>query len=170
MIQPYLDATNIDLKSFEDKFYTKNCGGKLQPVLDTLLKLKKKKVWVEITTLVIPTLNDTKEMFENIANFIKKELGSEIPWHVTQFSSAISFKLRHLPETPVQTLKMAYETGKTAGLKYVYTGNIPGLASEDTICPKCGALAINRTGYNIKRHDKSGRCPKCNEDLNLILR
>jgi pyruvate formate lyase activating enzyme len=169
IIQPYLDAANVDLKSSEDGFYVKNCGGRLQPVLDNLKTAKKKGVWIEITTLIIPTLNDKEKIFQDIAQFIKNELGAETPWHLTQFSGAISWKLQHLPETPVETLKMAREIGMKAGLKYVYTGNVPGLASEDTICPKCGTVAINRTGYHVERHDKVGKCPKCNEDLNLIL-
>ena len=177
MVAPYLDAANVDLKSFSDDFYIKNCSGKLQPILDTLKRMKaaprlgsgQAKIWVEITTLVIPTLNDDEKTFKEISNFIKKELGSETPWHISQFSGAISWKLQHLPETPVETLKMAYEIGKKAGLKYVYTGNVPGLPSEDTFCPKCRALCINRTGYVINRHDKEGKCPKCNEDLNLTL-
>jgi pyruvate formate lyase activating enzyme len=169
MVSPYLDAANVDLKSFSDDFYIKNCGGKLQPVLDTLKRMKTAKIWVEITTLVIPTLNDNEKTFKNIANFIKNDLGAETPWHISQFSGAISWKLQHLPETPVETLEIAYQIGKTAGLKYVYTGNFPGLPSEDTICPKCGAVAINRTGYHVERHDKAGKCPKCGENLNLIL-
>ncbi len=169
LISPYLDAVNIDLKSFSDEFYQKYCGGRLQPVLDTLKRLKKKKIWTEVTTLVIPTLNDSKKTFKNIASFIKKKLGEETPWHVTQFSGAISWQLQNIPDTPVQTLEKAHQIGKEAGLKYVYTGNIPGLPTEDTHCPKCGTLVINRTGYFIKRYDKNGRCPKCGQDLNLIL-
>jgi len=170
LVFPYLDAANVDLKGFTDEFYTKYCGGRLQPVLDTLKRLKEKKIWVEVTTLVIPTLNDSEETFQNIAKFIKNDLGPETPWHITQFSGIISWKLQHLPETPVETLKKAFEIGKEAGLKYVYTGNIPGLPSEDTFCPKCNTLVINRTGYIISRHDKQGKCPKCGEDLNLILK
>ncbi len=165
---PYLDADNIDIKSFSDEFYKKNCGGRLQPVLDTAKLMKKSGVWVEITTLVIPTLSDSEEMFRDIAKFIHDELGPETPWHISQFSGAISWKLQDLPETPVETLKMGYEIGKKAGLKYVYTGNVPGLPSEDTFCPKCNALVINRFGYSVKRHDKQGKCPKCGEKLDLI--
>jgi len=142
----------------------------LQPVLDTLKRLKKKKIWVEVTTLIIPTLNDKEEIFKNIANFIKNDLGSETPWHISQFSGAISWKLQHLPDTPVETLEKAYKIGKETGLKYVYTGNVPGLLSEDTFCPKCQTLVIDRTNYIIHRHDKQGKCPKCGEDLNLILK
>lgn len=169
LISPYLDAANVDLKGFSDDFYIKCCGGRLQPVLDTLKKLKEKKIWVEVTTLIIPTLNDKQEIFENIANFIKNELCPETPWHITQFSGAISWKLQDLPETPIETLQIAYKIGKETGLKYVYTGNVPGLPSEDTFCPKCNTLVIDRTGYTINRHDKEGFCPKCGEDLNLIL-
>lgn len=170
LVIPYLDANNIDIKSFSDEFYQENCGAKLQPVLDTAKLMKKSGVWVEITTLVIPTLSDSEEMFRGIAKFIYEELGPETPWHISQFSGAISWKLQNLPETPVETLEMAYKIGKEIGLKHVYTGNVAGLPSEDTFCPQCGTLAINRTGYFIKRYDKDGKCPKCGENLNLILK
>lgn len=169
LIYPYLDAANIDLKGFTNDFYVKYCAGKLQPVLDTLKRLKSKKIWVEVTTLIIPTLNDSEEVLKDIANFIKKDLGSETPWHVSQFSGAISWQLQDAPDTPVETLKKAYEIGKKAGLKYVYTGNVPGLPSEDTFCPKCNTLAIDRTAYLVSRYDKEGKCPKCGADLNLII-
>lgn len=167
---PYLDANNIDIKSFSDDFYRENCGGRLAPVLETAKLMKKSGVWVEITTLVIPTLSDSEEMLAAIAKFIYGELGSETPWHVTQFSGAISWKLKHLPETPVEILKKAYAIGKKAGLKYVYTGNVPGLPSENTICPNCGQVAITRTNYIIDRHDNNGECANCGQDLNLILK
>ncbi len=170
LISPYLDAVNIDLKSSEDEFYPKYCGGKLQPILDTLKRLRDKKIWIEVTTLVIPTLNDKEKNFQNIANFIKKELGSEVPWHISQFSGTISWQLQDLPDTPIETLQTAYKIGKKSGLKYIYTRNIPGTPSENTFCPKCGALMVDRTGYIVQRHDKNGKCAKCDEDLNLILR
>jgi len=170
LISPYLDAANVDLKSFEDDFYTKYCSGKLQPVLDTLKRLKEKEIWTEVTTLVIPTLNDEEKIFRDAANFIKNDLGPETPWHVTQFSGAISWQLQDVPDTPVETLEKAYKIGKKAGLKYVYTGNVPGIPSEDTFCPKCNTLVIDRTNYIIHRHDKSGKCPNCNHDLNLTLK
>lgn len=169
LIIPYLNANNIDIKSFSDDFYKKNCGARLSPVLETAKLMKKSGVWVEITTLIIPSLSDSKEMLEEIAGFIKKELGPETPWHVTQFSGVFSWKLQHLPETPAKTLETAYGIGKKAGLKYVYTGNVPGLPFEDTICPECESMVIDRTGYIIKRHDRNGRCPKCNQSLDLIL-
>jgi pyruvate formate lyase activating enzyme len=124
LISSYLDAANVDLKSFEDEFYQKICQGRLQPVLDTIKRLKNKKIWVEITTLVIPTLNDKEEIFTNIANFIKKELGAETPWHISRFFPEVSWQLQNLPETPIETLKKAQQIGKKAGLKYVYLGNV----------------------------------------------
>lgn len=169
LISPYLDAANVDLKSFSDKFYIENCNAKLLPVLDTLIRMKSKKIWLEITTLAIPSLSDSEEMFRDIAKFIKEKLGPEIPWHISQFSGAISWKLQDLPETPLTTLQMAYKIAKETGLRYVYTGNIPGLPSEDTFCPKCGKLAIDRTGYSVDRYDKNGECLNCGRDLNLIL-
>ncbi len=168
LISPYLDAVNIDLKSFSNDFYQKYCGGRLQPVLDTLKRIKKKGIWVEITTLVIPTLNDSKQIFQKIAEFIKKELGSNTPWHITQFCGSISWKLQNLANTPNETLRKAYEIGKKTGLKYVYTGNVPGLESEDTYCPKCKTKMIERLGYFITRYDKNGKCSKCQGSLNII--
>ena len=131
--------------------------------------MKQKGVWVEITTLVIPGLNDTRAVFENIAKFIKNNLGTGIPWHLSQFSGAPSWKLKNIIETPVETLKLAYQIGKKHCLKYVYTGNVPGLPTEDTFCPNCGQLAVDRTPYGIKRYDKKGKCEKCGADLKLIL-
>ncbi len=168
LVAPYLDAANIDLKSFDDKFYQKYCDGKLQPVLNTLERMKKKNIWLEVTTLVIPTLNDSEEIFRKIAKFIKEKLGPETPWHITQFSGAISWKLQNIPDTSAETLKIAYQIGKKIGLKYVYTGNIPGLENENTYCPKCQAKMLSRTGYFIERQDKNGKCSECGENLNII--
>ncbi|MDD5146368.1 MAG: AmmeMemoRadiSam system radical SAM enzyme [Candidatus Pacebacteria bacterium] len=170
LIQPYLDAINVDLKGFDDEFYQKYCGARLQPVLDNLKKLKQAGIWMEITTLAIPTLTDSPATLAEIAKFIQKELGEETPWHISQFSGAISWRLKNLPDTKAETLKMAWEIGKKVGLKYVYTGNVPGLDSENTYCPKCHAKMIERVGYAIKRFDKEGACSKCNTNLNLILK
>lgn len=169
LIWPYLDAANVDLKGWSEEFYQKYCGGRLQPVLENLILLKKKKIWVEVTTLIIPTLNDKEEWFEEMAKFIKEKMGPETPWHLTQFCGRVSWQMQHLPDTPVETLQKAWQIGKRVGLKYVYTGNLPGLPSEDTFCPKCGSLVIDRTNYFIHRYDKEGKCPNCKTDLNLIL-
>lgn len=170
LVSPYLDAANIDLKFFDNKTYQKNCGAKLEPILENIKEIKKRKIWLEITTLVIPTLSDHTEMFEKIAGFIKNELGTETPWHVSAFSPEISYKLQNLPATEVDTLKKAYEIGKKAGLKYVYTGNIPKLNSENTYCPKCGEMVIKRMGYIVERRDKEGKCQKCGEKLDFVLK
>ncbi len=124
MISPYLDAANIDLKSFDDAFYAKVCGAKLQPVLDTLKRLKQKKIWVEITTLVIPGQNDQDETFQDIARFIKKEMGEETPWHVSRFFQDVSWRLKETPDTPLETIERACRIGKEAGLKHIHAGNI----------------------------------------------
>jgi pyruvate formate lyase activating enzyme len=168
MVIPYLDANNIDIKGFSDELYRKLCGASLQPVLDTAKLIKKSGVWLEITTLAIPGLSDSEEMLKNIAKFIYNELGAETPWHISAFSADISWKLHDVSDTPVETLEMAYKIGKNTGLEYVYTGNSPNLPSEDTFCPKCGALAIDRTDYVISRHDLKGKCQKCGTDLNII--
>ncbi len=169
MLIPYLDANNIDIKSFSDEFYRKNCGGRLATVLDTCKLMKKSGVWVEITTLAIPGLSDSKEMFSEIAKFIHDKLGSETPWHISAFSGELSWKLKHLPNTPFGTLESAYRIGRNAGLKYVYVGNVPGTIYENTFCPECGEVCIARDGYSISRTDNKGKCPKCSVDLNVII-
>lgn len=168
MVSPYLDAANVDLKYFSDKDYQKYSGGRLQPVLETLKALKKKGIWVEVTTLVIPTISDDEKTLRGITHFIKKELGAETPWHVTRFSGALSWKLQSLPDTPRESLIQARKIGLEEGLKYVYTGNIPGLAGEDTYCPRCHRKVIERNGYEIRRYDKKGYCPYCGANLNII--
>jgi pyruvate formate lyase activating enzyme len=169
LIIPYLDAINIDLKFFDNTSYQKNCGGKLDPILANLKTLKKAGVWIEITTLSIPTLSDSKKMFQAMAAFIKTELGHDTPWHISAFSGAISHKLSHLPDTSAATLESAHHIGTAAGLHYVYTGNIPGLDSENTYCPHCHTVIIKRHGYSIKRYDQNGYCPVCQQKINIIL-
>jgi len=164
---PYLDAANIDIKGFTEEFYNKICGAKLKPVLETAKMMKRGGVWLEITTLVVPGQNDTKEHFEGIAKFISEELGKETPWHISKFFP--TYKLRDLPPTPLSSLVEAREAGVKAGLKYVYLGNIPSSDYETTFCSKCGAKMIERSNYEIIRHDKDGKCADCGEDLNLVL-
>lgn len=124
LITPYLDAANVDLKSFSDEFYQKNCGAKLQPILDNLKTLKKSNIHLEITTLVIPTLSDSDEMFSQIARFIKTELGADTPWHLSRFSPSVSWQLQHLPFTPLVALKKAEQIGLATGLKNIHLGNV----------------------------------------------
>jgi pyruvate formate lyase activating enzyme len=167
-IIPHLDAINVDIKSFDDEFYKSNCGARVSPVLENCKRLIKEKVWLEVTTLIIPTMSDNPRMLRKIADFIKNELGDFVPWHVSAFSGAISWKLKHLPDTSVETVEKAYDIGKKAGLKYVYAGNVWDKDLESTYCPKCGEPAIQRAGYNVTRDDKDGKC-KCGEKISGIF-
>jgi len=122
IISPYLDATNIDLKAFSDKFYQEICGARLEPVLENLKEIKKRKIHLEVTTLIIPQKNDSEKELKAIAEFIKKELGRDVPWHVSRFFP--HYKLSHLQPTPIEKVLRAVEIGKESGLQYVYPGNI----------------------------------------------
>jgi pyruvate formate lyase activating enzyme len=160
LIAPFLHADNVDLKSFSDRFYREVCGGRLEPVLETLKGLVKKGVWVEVTTLVIPTLNDSVDELREIAGFIKNELGDHVPWHVSRFHP--DYKLTHLPATPFNTIKKALDVGRDVGLKYVYAGNISHDESENTYCYGCGKLLIERHGFSISGNFvKDSKCPEC---------
>jgi len=167
-ITPYLDAINVDLKSFDDDFYKTNCQAKIKPVLENLRNIERSAVHLEITTLIVPTLSDDLDMIKQIANFIFNELGAEVPWHLSKFSPDISWKLKRLSSTPDQSILQAYEQAKAAGLKYIYVGNIPGDERENTYCAKCGQLAIRRFGYEIERLDNHGKCYNCESDLAII--
>lgn len=157
-IAPYLDGNDIDLKG-SDEFYKKICGARLQPVLDTIRLMKERGVWVEVTTLIIPSYNDSEESLVNIIEFIKS-VDRVIPWHVTQFYP--TYELLDQPRTPVETLRKARALGLERGLKYVYEGNVPGEGGENTYCPDCGEPLIERFGYQILRNKiKDGRCFKC---------
>ncbi|MEM3054182.1 MAG: AmmeMemoRadiSam system radical SAM enzyme [Candidatus Bathyarchaeia archaeon] len=166
-IAPYLDANNIDLKSFSDDFYKKVCGARLDPVLDAIRMHKELGIWIEITTLVIPSLNDSEENFRKIAEFIKN-LDDNIPWHVTRFYPA--YRLLDLPSTPVSVLDKARKIGLEIGLKYVYQGNVPG-EGENTYCPSCGKLLIQRQGYDVKLYEiRDSKCPSCGSKINGVWR
>jgi pyruvate formate lyase activating enzyme len=158
-ISPYLDAANIDLKGFTDKFYREVCGARLQPVLDSIRLHHELGIWIEIATLIIPRHNDSKVDFEGIAKFIAS-IDPEIPWHVTRFHP--DYKMTDASSTPSQTLREAREIGLKAGLKYVYEGNIPGEEKEDTQCPNCNELLIKRFGFAVMKNTiTDGKCPKC---------
>jgi pyruvate formate lyase activating enzyme len=166
-IAPYLDAANIDLKSISDDFYRKNCGARLQPLLDSIKLHKKLDIWTEITTLIIPTLNDTEQELQKIAEFIKNEAGPETPWHITAFHP--TYKLIDLPRTSIQILRRAREIGLETGLKYVYEGNVPGENGENTICPNCQKTLIHRHGYQILQNKiKDLKCPYCGTNIDGI--
>jgi len=158
-ISPYLDGINIDLKAFADKFYKEICGARLEPVLDTIRLARNLGIWVEVTTLVIPTLNDSEDELRRIAEFLR-DVDVSIPWHISQFYP--TYQLTNLPRTPVETLHRAREIGLEIGLQYVYEGNVPGRGNENTYCHGCGELLIERWGYSIQKNAIiEGTCPSC---------
>jgi pyruvate formate lyase activating enzyme len=158
LIAPYLDGNNIDLKG-DDDFYKRIAGARLQPVLDTIRLMKELGVWVEVTTLIIPDYNDSDDFLRWASGFIYS-IDSAIPWHVTQFYP--TNLLLDKPRTPVDSLRKARAIGSDAGLKYVYEGNIPGKGGENTRCPSCGELLLERIGFDLIRiRMKNSACPRC---------
>lgn len=161
MIHPFLDAANVDLKAFTEDFYKTTCKAKLVHVKETLKRMKSLGIFVEVTTLIIPGLNDDKKELENLSAFLVDALGPETPWHISRFHP--TYKLMDRPPTPVETLIRAREIGIKAGLKYVYTGNVPGETGEKTFCDQCDHLLIDRWGFYVQNNRiKNGKCPQCN--------
>jgi pyruvate formate lyase activating enzyme len=157
---PWLSAANVDLKAFRDETYKTVCGARLQPVLDSLKNMKELGVWVEVTTLVVPSMNDSDGELNDIARFVAQELGVGTPWHVSRFHP--DYKMHDRAGTPVSTLRRAYDLGREAGLRYVYVGNMPGAHLEDTNCPNCGRTVIGRWGFQVReRHIQDGKCAHC---------
>lgn len=159
-----MDAANVDLKSFSDDFYKRLCGGSLQPVLDTLVYLKKETdVWLEITTLLIPGENDSERELHEMSEWVVQNLGSEVPWHFSAFHPAFQY-LGGNP-TPPSTVKLARGIAKSKGMKHVYTGNIHDSEGGNTYCSSCGVLLIERDRYEIRSYNlKDGTvCPECGE-------
>jgi pyruvate formate lyase activating enzyme len=162
-IVPYLDAINVDLKGFTDTFYRKIVRAQLEPVKENIKQIWKLGIWEEVTTLVIPGLNDSKEELEQIAGFLVK-ISKNLPWHISAFYP--SYKMLDRPSTPQVTLDKAYHIGKKAGLRYVYTGNIPNIDYESTYCPKCNTKVIERQGIAmVKNLLIKGKCPNCKTKL-----
>ena len=160
-IAPYLDAANVDLKALTEEFYRKICHARLKPVLDSLRLYKELGIWVEVTTLVIPNLNDSDDELRRIAGFVKS-LGEETPWHVSQFYP--TYHLLNQPRTPVDTLRKARRIGVEAGLRYVYEGNVP--EGEDTVCYHCGNRIIARYGFTVASYDiKDSKCIHCGTQI-----
>jgi pyruvate formate lyase activating enzyme len=159
-----LDAANIDLKAFTGEFYRELCGGELDPVLQTLKTLKRENIHVEITNLIIPTKNDNMSMVREMCLWVKTELGSDTPIHFSRFYPL--YKLKNLPPTPVSTLEEARKVALSSGLEYVYIGNVPGHEGENTFCPRCKKMIIQRTGFMIGEvHLKGGKCTYCGKPI-----
>ncbi|MEG7524751.1 MAG: AmmeMemoRadiSam system radical SAM enzyme [Chromatiales bacterium] len=160
-----IDATNTDLKAFDDGFYRKTTGATLRPVLDALVTFREEGVWLEVTNLLIPTLNDDLSMIRRMAKWIRSELGEGTPLHFSRFHPM--YRMRNLPPTPGETLDRARQEAMDAGLKYVYIGNISGHMGNSTYCPVDGTLLIKREGFLISEYNltSDGRCPTCNEPV-----
>ena len=166
VIHPYLDAANVDLKSFSDEFYRTLCGARLQPVLDTITLYHQLGIWIEITTLLIPSYNDSEEELRTIARFIK-DLDASIPWHISAFHP--TYRLTEQNRTPVATLRKAREIGLGEGLRYVYEGNAPGEGGENTFCYNCNTLLIQRLGFSIiQNRVQEGTCPSCQAPIDGV--
>lgn len=158
-ILPVLDAINIDLKAYSDRFYREICGGRLQPVLDNIEFFRKHGVWVEVTTLIIPGLNDSDEELRAIASFLSAT-DPDIVWHVSAFSP--HFQMLDRPRTPTTRVQSARAIGLEAGLNHVYGGNIHGSGGENTSCSRCGLSLIERHGFYVHENSVTdGRCPSC---------
>jgi pyruvate formate lyase activating enzyme len=160
MIRPYLDAANVDLKAFNERYYRDVCGAKLSHVMETLKQMKSRGIFVEVTTLIVPGLNDDSGELEKLAQFLVTDLGPETPWHISRFHP--TYKLTDRPPTPLATLLKARDIGLKAGLRYVYTGNVPGEDGENTFCYNCGRTVIERWGFQIRSTAlEEGRCRYC---------
>jgi len=159
-LQPWVELYKVDLKSFSDRSY-RRLGGRLQPVLDTIQGLVDRGIWLEVVTLVVPGFNDSEAELRQCAEFLAG-VSVDIPWHVTAFHS--DYKMQDTPGTSAETLRRAVALGREAGLRFVYSGNLPGQVddTENTYCPDCRALLIERLGFTVRRNRlQAGRCPDC---------
>ncbi len=155
-----LDAVNLDIKSIDPEFYRRRCGGELSVVQNTARRLKRSEVHIEVTNLVIPTLNDGDDSIRGLARWIVDELGPDTPLHLARFYPL--YQLRNLPPTPVSTLEKARQIARDAGVRYVYIARVDGHEAEDTYCPSCGEMVIDRLGFVIEEMRlEDGKCPGC---------
>lgn len=158
----YIDGANVDLKSFKEEIYNKLNSGRLQPVLETLKILEENKVWFEITNLIVPTYTDDIDMIREMCVWLKSNIGSDHPLHFSRFFPY--YKLKSLPSTPLNILESARKIAMEEGLKFVYIGNVPGHKGQNTYCPKCGKIVIERNGYMIKQNNiENSSCKFCGE-------
>lgn len=164
LLGPLIDAANVDLKGFSDRFYRTVCGARLAPVLDSLVGMRDRGIWVEVTTLLIPGANDAPEELAALARWIVAELGPETPWHVSRFFPA--YRMADTRHTPLETVRRTVAMGQAAGLHHVYAGNIDGLADDETRCVGCDRVLIRRRGFGVAASDLvRGACPACRRPL-----
>jgi pyruvate formate lyase activating enzyme len=160
----YLDAANIDVKGFDEGFYRTMFSASLSPVLKTLLILKEEGVHIEVTNLLLPGINDSEEMVRALCIWIKDNLGQDTPLHFSRFFPM--YKMVGLSPTPVSTLEKARQIALSSGLRYVYIGNVPAHPAEQTYCPYCGKILIERKGYFVVQNNiKDGRCVFCGKEI-----
>jgi len=163
----FIDAANIDLKFMDDALYRSICSATLKPVQQALVRARERGVWVEVTNLVIPTLNDRPEQIRALARWIARNLGTDTPLHFSAFHP--TYKMRHLPSTSAQTLETARSIAQAEGLDHVYIGNVASSEGQNTYCPKCRTLLIERRGYHISQNRvKEGRCSACDREIKGI--
>jgi pyruvate formate lyase activating enzyme len=163
---PLLDAANVDLKAATDDFYRRICGARIEPVKASIRKMRELGVWVEVTTLLIPGLNDDPEGLREVARFVRS-VGSEIPWHVSAFHP--TYRLLDRPPTPLESLQLARKIGMEERLLYVYSGNVPGDEGENTHCPGCGMRLLRRVGFQVVENLlRDGQCPQCGSPIQGI--
>ncbi len=157
-----MDAVKIDLKSFSESYYRQVVCGQLKPVLDSIVTLHKTGKWLEIVYLVVPTLNDGDAEFRGLAQWVRNNVGADVPLHFSQFHP--EYLLKNLPITPVPTLERAKQIADAEGLHYVYIGNVPGHPAESTYCPKCGHILVQRMGLEVTQMlIRKGTCPYCGQ-------
>lgn len=162
-----IDAANVDLKSFREEYYKNVCGARLAPVLESIKLMRKLGIWVEVTTLIVPGKNDSKEELSDIAEFLAS-VDKSMPWHISRFHP--DYNMADIPATPVKTLEMARSLGIEKGLKYVYVGNFFGQAWENTLCYKCGKLLIEREGFTILQNKVvDSKCPDCSAVIDGVM-
>jgi pyruvate formate lyase activating enzyme len=165
-IAQVLDAANVDLKFFSDESYRRISRARLAPILDAIRLYHDLGVWVEVTTLIIPGVNDSEDELRRIVGFIRS-VGPEIPWHVSQFYPA--YRMLDVRPTPIETLRLALRIGQEAGLRYVYEGNVPGEGGENTYCYNCRALLIHRYGFHVRSNRiRQGHCPECGTGIDGV--
>jgi pyruvate formate lyase activating enzyme len=165
-LAPFLDAANVDVKSFSDSFYKHVSGARLQPVLETCERMLEKQIHIELTYLIIPGYNDNAEEIKKFADWLVS-LNASIPVHFSRFYPM--HRMLDVPPTSLETLENAHDIAKEAGVEYVYLGNIPGHRYKHTLCPACGEILIERTGYQVRKRISKPECPACGRLINIQL-